>query len=209
MPKLVDHELRGTEITEAAWRVLVRGGVRAVSVRNVAGEAGLATASLRRVFPTQSALLAACLLLVRDRVATRVVALPRSDDPVETAVAALCETLPLDDTRRLEMQVFLILGTAALADPQLRAAYQAVSSDLVHLCAAVVEHVQPDRPADRRQQETTHLYALVDGLALHTLHGDDPALAHEALRTHLSRLAGRLPPPRPRGASRPAGRQAR
>lgn len=188
VPKLIDRDRRGTDITESAWRVLVRGGVGAVSVRNVAAEAGLATASLRRIFPTQATLLAACLILVRDRVTTRVLALPATADPVQWGVVAIAETLPLDDERRLEMEVYLTLGTAALTDPELDTAYRIVSDDLVHLCTAVMDRLLPDRPPARRRQETTHLYALVDGLALHTLHGDDPADALEVLQTHLSRL---------------------
>lgn len=177
------------DITAAAWRVLVRGGVRAVSVRNVAAEAGLATASLRRSFPTQGALLAACLTLVRDRVVARVLALPAAADPVQRAVAALAETLPLDRVRRLEMEVYLTLGTAALTDSALRTVYETVSGDLVRLCAVVIDRLLPEHPPEHRQQESAHLYALVDGLALHTLHGDDPEQAVRILRAQLSRLA--------------------
>lgn len=189
VPKLIDRDRRTTEITEAAWRVLVRGGVRAVSVRNVAAEADLATASLRRIFPTQAALLAACLMLVRDRVTARVLALPKVPDPVERAASALTETLPLDDERRLEMEVYLTLGTAALTDPALRTAYQQVSGNLAHLCAVVVDQLLTDDSPAHRKRESAHLYAVVDGLALHTLHGDPSAQAVEILRAHLSRLA--------------------
>lgn len=160
-----------------------------MSVRNVAGGAGLATGSLRRLFPTQAALLAACLILVRDRVTARVLALPQSPDPVQRCVAAIAETLPLDEERRLEMEVHLSLGTAALSDPELRTAYQVLSNDLRHLCTVVVDRLLPEHPPARRRQESTHLYAVVDGLALHTLHGDDPTQALEVLQAHVSRLA--------------------
>ena len=188
VPKLIDAELRSVEITEAAWRVLVREGSSAVTVRNVAVEAGLATGSLRRAFPTQADLLAACLTLVGDRVEARIRALPESTDPVERAVAVLAETLPLDDERRREMHVYLTLGTAALSEPTLRSAYRASSNDLAGVCALIIDSLLPDHPAQRRQQEAAHLYAVVDGLALHTLHGDDPTQALALLRAHLSRL---------------------
>lgn len=188
VPKLIDHQRRATDLTEAAWRVLVRGGVRAVSVRSVAAEAGLATASLRRAFPTQASLLAACLGLVRDRVTARVRALPRDRGPLEWSVGALAETLPLDQRRRLEMEVYLTLGTAALTDQRLAAAYRQVSGDLLHLCDRVIDTLLANHPPERRHREAAHLYALVDGLALHTLHGDDPTQALDILQAHLSGL---------------------
>lgn len=189
MPRLIDRDQRSAEITEAAWRVLASGGVRGVSVRNVAQEARLATASLRRAFPTQAALLAACLTLMGDRVAARIAALPDEADPVEQAVAALAQTLPLDEERRLEMEVYLTLGTAALTDPGLRAAYRTISDDLGRLCAFVVDGLLSDGGPAHRRREAAHLRALVDGLALHVLHGDDADQALVVLRAHLSRLA--------------------
>ncbi|MDF2920421.1 MAG: TetR family transcriptional regulator, partial [Microbacterium sp.] len=48
MPRLIDHDHRNDEIAAAAFRVLARDGVAALSVRRVADEAGIATASLRR-----------------------------------------------------------------------------------------------------------------------------------------------------------------
>jgi len=189
VPKLIDHGARGIEITEAAWRVLVRDGMRAVSVRNVAAEAGLATASLRRTFPTQADLLAACLMLVGDRVEARMRTHQSVADPVERALAVLGETLPLDDRRRQEMHVYLTLGTAALSDPTLNDAYRAISGDLLALCEFVVDWLVPRLEPDPRQQSAMHLCALVDGLALHTLHGADPDRTVRTLRAHLRHLA--------------------
>lgn len=189
VPKLIDHDRRATAITEAAWRVLVRGGVRAVSVRNVAAEATVATASLRRLFPTQASLLASCLTLVRERVSARIQALPQPSDAIEGAIAVIAETLPLDEERSLEMEVYLTLGMAALTDQELRAAYKLLSNDLVALCAAIIDQLVPHRSPSLRQREAAHLFALIDGLALHTLHGDDPAQARDVLRSYLTHIA--------------------
>lgn len=52
MPKLINHEERKQEIAHAVWKVLAREGVRGVSVRTVAAEAGISTGSLRHVFPS-------------------------------------------------------------------------------------------------------------------------------------------------------------
>lgn len=52
MPKLINHQERKQHIAQAVWAVLAREGVRGVSVRTVAAEAGISTGSLRHVFPT-------------------------------------------------------------------------------------------------------------------------------------------------------------
>lgn len=52
VPKLINHEERKQEIAHAVWAVLTRDGVRAVSVRTVAAQAGISTGSLRHVFPS-------------------------------------------------------------------------------------------------------------------------------------------------------------
>lgn len=192
MPRRIDHNKRIVVLTEAAWRVLVRDGVGAVSVRNVAAEAGLATGSLRRSFPTQSALLAQCLTLLGERVAARIRELPPAATPVEHALAVLGETLPLDQTRRVEMEVYLALGTTALSRPPLLAAYRCIEGDLRGLCRSVVTALASpvsSLSAPAAEREARHLHALVDGLALHMLRGDDPATSLDVLRAHLAYLA--------------------
>lgn len=52
MPKLIDHQERKQEIAQAIWTIVQREGIRAVSVRTVAAEAGISTGSLRHVFPS-------------------------------------------------------------------------------------------------------------------------------------------------------------
>lgn len=193
MPRLIDHAARATEIIEAAWRVLVREGAAAVSVRSVAAEAGLATGSLRRSFPTQAALLAGCLNLMGERVAIRIAALPTLADPVSQGLAQLGETLPLDPTRRVELEVYLALGTAALSDPGLREPYAQIDDGLARLCSHVLGQLRPDAEEIHARQ-VQHLHALVDGLAAHILHGLAPGDAVAVLRAHLHLVASASPP---------------
>ncbi|MEO6880840.1 MAG: TetR family transcriptional regulator C-terminal domain-containing protein, partial [Mycobacteriaceae bacterium] len=119
MPKLVDHAERRVAIAEAAWRVVLRHGVAGVSVRTVAGEAGLATASLRQAFPTQDALLTFCFELVLDRAAERIASTEVAGGARERAEQALLQVLPLDEERHAEMQVWLALAAASMAHPRL------------------------------------------------------------------------------------------
>ena len=68
----IDSESRRRELGEALWRVVVREGIDAASVRKVAAEAGVSAGSLRHLFPSQSELLAFAMQLIVDEVATRI-----------------------------------------------------------------------------------------------------------------------------------------
>ncbi len=172
MPRLIDHAERDRVIAGAAWTVLTRDGVLAFSVRNVADQAGLATASLRRRFPTQDALRVYCLRLVSERVTARIeaLALTPGTDPADLALTCLEQLLPLDAERRVEMEVFLALASLAPTNPAVRVAYTEAHDAIAQVCRSVVELVTgaADDTAVRR------LHALVDGLALHLVH-QDPA----------------------------------
>ncbi|WP_432540656.1 TetR/AcrR family transcriptional regulator [Kineococcus sp. SYSU DK002] len=200
MPKLIDHAAREVEVAEAAWRVAARDGVRGVSVRSVAAEAGLATASLRRAFPTQASLLAYCLDLVRRRAAGRLAGLPEVTD-VDSACAVLAELLPLDAGRRLEAEVQIALGVAALADADLRPVADAAHDDVALVCRHVVRALSGHRDGATDEEagdqvgedRVAHLHALLDGLALHLVRSASGApddRAPRLLREHLTGLAG-------------------
>ena len=64
----IDSQSRRRELGEALWRVVLRDGIEAASVRKVAAEAGISKGSLRHVFPTQSELLAFAMQLIVDEV---------------------------------------------------------------------------------------------------------------------------------------------
>lgn len=188
MPKLVDHDERRLDIAEAAWRIVRRHGVAGVSVRAVATEAGLATASLRAAFPTQTALLAFCFELVVDRAGQRIAALPTRSDARERAEFTLLEILPLDAERFAEMQVWLAFTAASLAEPSLAAIYASGHDALRELCRRVV---RPLVARERLSLETDRLHALVDGLAMHLVSRADLLAAVDAravLVAHLDAL---------------------
>ncbi|GAB7189917.1 TetR/AcrR family transcriptional regulator [Kineococcus sp. NUM-3379] len=193
MPKLVDHAAREVEVARAAWRVLVRDGVGRVSVRSVAAEAGLATGSLRRAFPTQQALLVFCLELVGRRVRERTAALPGGLPAADAVRALLAELLPLDAERRMEMEVFLHIGSLAPTDPALRRVYDAAHAELAGACRSCVEALTAGRddPALDAGFEARRLHALVDGLALHLLRQPEEVAgtwATDLLERHVSAL---------------------
>lgn len=192
MPKLIDHEQRDREIGEAAMRVLARDGLAALSVRKVAEEAGLATASLRRAFPTQAALRAFCLDGVRTAVAGRLRML--SGEGMPLVLAMLAEVLPLDEVRRQEMIAQMQLGALALTDGSLDASVRELSEGVRYVCAAAIAELVRSGAVSRVDDEafeTDRLHALLDGLALHLLwrtDADDGVRAQSVLERHLRAL---------------------
>jgi AcrR family transcriptional regulator len=194
VPRSLDHDARETAVGEAAWRVLARDGVTALSVRNVAAEAGLAASSLRYTFPTQASLRVFALELVARRAEARIRALPPGATVRASVEERLRHLLPLDAERRLEMEVFLVIGTVALTDPALRPVYDRASDDLRRGCAALLATLATD-PAHAGLDvaaETPRLHAIVDGLALHLVYQgpEDPTgWATDALARHLDSLA--------------------
>lgn len=192
MPRLIDHAARDREIGEAAWRVLTREGLAGLSVRKVAEAAGLATASLRRAFPTQAALRAFCLDRIQTAVGDRIVA--HTGEGLPLARAVLREVLPLDETRRAEMIVQMQLGSLALTDPSLQESVQKLGDGVRRVCELALgeltrssAHVMADADA-----EAAHLHALLDGLALQLLWSRDADAADRAcavLDRHLATLA--------------------
>ncbi|MEE1651147.1 TetR family transcriptional regulator C-terminal domain-containing protein [Brachybacterium sp. J144] len=186
-------EHRRREIAGAALRVLARDGLRALSVRNVAAEAGLAPSSLRYAVPTQASLREQAMELLLERLQQRIGA---AGEPagIPWARAVLHELLPLDATRRVEMEVTLELGTAAMTDEALVPLHLQLHEAIRGVCAEALSALCGDADLRVRAVETARLHALVDGLALHVVRrppgtGEEEAIT--ALDRHLASLATR------------------
>ncbi|CAL9483165.1 HTH-type transcriptional regulator BetI [Nocardiopsis dassonvillei] len=199
MPKLIDHGHRREEIAEAVWRVILREGVAAVSVRTVAAEAGLAVGSVRHVFPSKAELLEFSMSLVYERARSRVERHLGLSDPRALAEHVLHEFLPLDDTRRAEMELDVAIIAEMPAHPGLRAIRDKAHQGLREACRLVVLHLRDTggiRSGADVDLETARLHALVDGLALHGLVGapEQRAAADRAVRVLAEHLHSLRPP---------------
>ncbi|MCQ4120471.1 TetR/AcrR family transcriptional regulator [Rhodococcus tibetensis] len=194
MPKLIDHDQRQQKIAEAVWRVIQRDGIGAVSVRDVAAEAGVSTGSLRHVFASKAELLAYSMQLVQRRVRERAREHSSISDPWTRALAILDEMLPLDDRRRCEMEVNLALVAEGPAHPKVREIARDAQHELRAGCASILAglaahgYVAPERDIDA---EAMRLHALVDGAAMHALLGetDTAETAQRMIAEHLRGLA--------------------
>lgn len=192
MTRSIDLEERRRVVSEAACQVLARDGLGALSVRNVAAEAGLPPSTVRYVFPTQASVREHALNLVFDGTAARIDALPAHLTGDAYAHAVLVELLPLDEERRIELDVYLALGTAALTDPELRPFHDRVVDEMRQWCERILDAVGV--AAADRDYETRRLHALVDGLALHVVRlgsGRAGDWAIDLLDRHVTSLVAR------------------
>jgi len=195
VPKLIDHDSRRHEIAHAVWRIVLRDGVSAVSIRDVAAEAGLAVGSVRHVFGTKAELLEYSMALVHARASERVAKHFSVKDPRKCAEAVLGELMPLDDERRMDMAVNMAVVAESPSHPALRRVALDAQQAVADACAAVLARLYNEkliRPDADLAYETQRLHALVDGLALHALTADRkdlrPKVILAVLRKHLAEM---------------------
>lgn len=185
MVNRIDGERRRRELAEAVWRVILRDGLSAASVRAVAQEAGLATGSVRHFFPSQSALLEFAMRALIDTVTARIRATTSELDLTDRAVAMLSELLPLTDRTHAEFAAYLEFMSRARTEPALHAVAtetvdgvrQFVLSVLTDLRSVGLIKADID-PAS----EAVRLHALLDGLMFQLLVAPDQISRAEAQR---------------------------
>lgn len=195
VPRTVDAAERRREIAVAVWRVIRRDGVQGASVRAVAREAQTSMGALRHWFATQDELLHFAMTLVVEHTRARVAAVVAGAAPdAALALRVLEETLPLDDERRAEAEVWLALTARALTAPALAALRDRSAEDLLALCRWVLDVLAEAgdlRPGSDRSLEAERLYAVLDGLAVHAVTRPSalpPGRVRQVLAAHLDGL---------------------
>ena len=183
-PRLTAAE-RSEQALAAARRLILAGGIEAASVRNVASEAGMATGSLRHIFPSHESLFIALMSDNATRAATRIQGVFARElaagTPVrDTFLAVLHEVLPLDDASRTDFIVQLALMTGHPDSAPIREAVASAGEQLDQLCASTVVKLRPDLEPNRdaTAELVTDLRVALDGIALRCL--ENPAYASDA-----------------------------
>ncbi|AMM33396.1 TetR family transcriptional regulator [Sinomonas atrocyanea] len=191
MPRNVDAALRRQEIVEAVKRIVIADGLGRVSLREVAAEAGLVVGSVRHYFGSSAELAAHAFDAVTDSVLGRLEAAGAAAHGTaeDGCVAQLCQLLPLDEARAVDLCVWTEFKLAARTRPELeppaershRAVAAALGRALVRLCPALAQ--------EDLVREAERLLATVEGLGLHAmLHGRwlDADLCTEVVRAQVA-----------------------
>ena len=198
MPKAVDRDARTDLVVDSLFAVIVRDGLYAATLANIAAEAGLAIGSVRHYFRSHDELVtfAAASLTARigGRLEQRAAALfaGAPERRIDDATELLLEVLPLDEQRLVETTVWLEFTIAGRTDGRFTAQARALHDDLRRLVAVLITS---GRESGRLRAdldvtvEVARLHALIDGLALHgTVFPDDDfaSRARAAIMAHLA-----------------------
>jgi AcrR family transcriptional regulator len=165
MPKRVDHDERRRQLTEALLRIAGTRGLQAVSMREVAAEAGVSLRLVQYYFTDKQTLLNSGLTELAARLDRRVKA---------RAVAAggglsargvfdivLGAILPTDAQSRLDRLAWTAYYTAALTDPTLAAAGVTHPNALEDFLTARLAAAQQDGEVDDDRDPRTDVAALL------------------------------------------------
>ncbi|WP_145153619.1 TetR/AcrR family transcriptional regulator [Paenibacillus xylanexedens] len=194
MPKIVDHDKQRLLVAEAAWRIIRRDGMEQASVRNIAEEAGISVGSMRHYFSTQSELLLYAMNLVSERVSHRVQQMSFTGSPMDNMKCLLFEFIPNTEEKLAEMEVWYAFTARSKTDSTLKELADTVYDELKQAVGSVITYlikVDLSRPDLDKELEIERLYALVDGLGIHTVLRPDQMnakLMDDVLTLHLASL---------------------
>lgn len=199
MPARIDPDQRRQQVVEAAFRLVVEGGLEGLSLRKVAVESGLNVGSVRHYFDGSQDLLVAAAEEAGERMGRRL-----ARHPVEglrgltgeTAIDAMRELveelLPVDEERRDEAIVVLELILASRTRPVLETVAARMGRDLTAVLTGAFDALGVPDPGSR----AAGLSALVGGLTIdavtpHGALGVDQlrATLDSELRLHLAAIA--------------------
>ncbi|WP_461153396.1 TetR/AcrR family transcriptional regulator [Saccharopolyspora tripterygii] len=196
MPKRVDHESRRSEIAEALMRLASKGGLEAVSLRDVAAEAGVSMGAVQHYFRSKDDMLVHAMEHVNTRAEQRIkaqfdlaVTIPR---PREVLRVLMIEMLALSEESRTEFLTAVSFFVRALGSPRLAELYRQSWPQLEDWVAWELRRAQDegDLPADRDPEREAELLVVVpDGLSFGLLLGHrTPEEAVAAVDHYLDRL---------------------
>ena len=178
MPKRVDHDERRRRLTEALLRVASTRGLAAVSMREVAAEAGVSLRVVQYYFTDKQTLLTSGLTELAARLDRRVRARATaagSDlstrDVFDVVLGAI---LPADEQSRLDSLAWTAYYTAALTDPTLAAAgvtHPNALEDFLTARLAAAQQAGEIAPQRDPRIEVATLLALANGLTSSVLGG--------------------------------------
>ncbi|MFC4059016.1 TetR/AcrR family transcriptional regulator [Planomonospora corallina] len=218
MPKIVDHARRRDELVRAVWEVISREGIEGATVRKVAEAAGVSVGGLRHYFDNQRGLLAFAAHAIGRNVAARIAGHLHADLPgLERAQLMLEELLPLDDDRRVEVDVWLACLVRSRVDESLAELHGTGWTGERHICRLAVASCHAAPPPELGQEladaglerQAVRLHVFMDGLTLQTAtypHDFTPQGIRAIVRDELRLLTGAR---RPSAGEDPPGPESR
>ncbi|MBB4906682.1 TetR/AcrR family transcriptional regulator [Actinophytocola algeriensis] len=188
MPKRVDHDERRRLIAAAVRRIAADRGLEAVSLGEVAAEAGISKGLVQHYFATKDAMLRFATGTLRDHVEQRL----GTPATLRDTIVAL---LPLDDASRAEALVANAFLVRALKDEEIAGRFRTGHAQLAEVLTTMVAAAQAagELAADLDPaREADLLLAVAAGLGDAVLLGHrTPEQAIALVDHHLFRLEAR------------------
>lgn len=161
MPKLVDHDARRAEVATLAQDVICEQGLASLTLRDVAGKGGWSPTAVTHYFRNREDLLVFTLRHSREEARQRVAAAMEAG--TDLLQATIEQTLPLDEPRRRQWQVWLAFWGSAVGSPALATVQAEAQRRFRAQLRAGLEARDFEGDLDH---ESGRLVALVDGIAV-------------------------------------------
>ena len=195
MPKRVDPLAQRRSVAQAVFRLAGARGADAISMRDVAAEAGVSLGMVQHYFRSKDEVLLFALGHMRDRVAGRLQA--RLGDladpgPREIIRAVLTELLPASQDSRAEAVISVAFYSRAAVTPAYATVLRTGMTKLLGIITEQLRTAQASghtRPGLDPGQEAASLFWLTHGLVGPLLIGlCEPEAAQTLLDRHLDRI---------------------
>ena len=163
---------RRLEVSEAAWRVIVREGLDRTSMRAIAHEMGCTTGVVTHYFRSKQDLIRFALNQVTERLQLAMEKATEKASGVDRLVAMLSAFLPLDAERQEILRVWLAFLGYAVGREDLMAEHQQSAAQLRALLVADLKALQAAQLLRQDIDPTVEanaLLALVNGVSLDAL----------------------------------------
>lgn len=205
MPRQVDHTQRRRQIAHAVWTVMATRGLDAVSLREVAAEAGVSMGRVQHYFPSKDAMILHACEAMAEAAYERAVgtAAPDGDGrdvqvasagatPRQMIRTVLLTGIPHDDAHRAGASVWFAFLTKAAVWPELADVVRRQLDDGQAFLTSILraEHAAGSLRRDvDPASEAVALLALADGLVLRVMVGSlTPQAATDAVDHRIDEL---------------------
>lgn len=188
MPRHVDHEARKAAIAKAGYGLILKEGIRGLTVRGVARAMGMSTSAVTHYVPTRPELFKLVFELeIQPLMNTVEAALSGIEDDAELVRSFLRWQIEFDETNRSGA-----IMLEALADPDL-AAMQGLFAGYDDWARALVQPRLEKMKLTLTPDTAFDLLMLVaNGLTMSTLYSDEPATSGVRWKKAIEALLDRL-----------------
>ena len=163
---------RRIEVSEAAWKVIVREGLDRTSMRAIARELDCTTGVVTHYFRDKQELILFALHQVTEKLKQAMQEVAEQPVSVNRLIEMICAFLPLDTERQEILKVWLAFLGYAVGRESLMLEHQASAGELREVIMQELKALQSAkkiRPDIDVEVEANSLLALVNGIALDSL----------------------------------------